>query len=193
MRFAMKWILLIMLPAMNSQAASSLASGVSCGSNSITWDGSLYTCTGSTVGWASAVSPGAVDFSTITTALGGKLSTTGSISTSLIDLSTVTTALNAKLSTTAGISPGLIDLSTVTIAVATKQNTITSAMTLSVGTTTMSGALTLQSLTKVQLVAITPTAKGQEYFCTDCVPPKDVVSTGTSKANFADTTGGTFK
>ena len=55
------------------------------------------------------------------------------------------------------------------------------------------GGIGAYSRTIDQLLAITPGAVGQQYFCNNCSPVKMVVSTGTSAGNFADIMGGTFK
>lgn len=49
------------------------------------------------------------------------------------------------------------------------------------------------SQTITQLQASTPTAVGQQYYCSNCSPAKLVVSTGTALGNFADAVGGAFK
>jgi hypothetical protein len=60
----------------------------------------------------------------------------------------------------------------------------------SIGGTTILGSY---NRTIAELRAITPTAMGEVYFCTDCAPPKVVVSTGTALRNFADALGGQFQ
>jgi hypothetical protein len=60
----------------------------------------------------------------------------------------------------------------------------------SVGGTTILGSY---NRTIAELRAITPTAKGEVYFCTNCSPPKVVVSTGTAQREFADALGGQFQ
>jgi len=57
----------------------------------------------------------------------------------------------------------------------------------------LSGPLGASSKSVAQLGAITPTAAGEVYYCNNCAPPKLVVSTGTSVANFADIMGGVFQ
>jgi len=53
---------------------------------------------------------------------------------------------------------------------------------------------TLYSRTHAQLLVVTPTVVGQTAFCSDCVPPKIVVSTGTSLwGEWADAVGAAFK
>lgn len=59
--------------------------------------------------------------------------------------------------------------------------------------TVAAGYLQRQSRTIAQLLAITPSAAGQEYYCSNCSPAKLVVSTGTSAGNFADPAGAAFK
>lgn len=84
-----------------------------------------------------------------------------------------------------------VDLSTVTAALANK---VTSGASVTLSTVTLSGGpISHENKTIAQLKLITPTAKGQEFFCSNCVPPKNVVSTGTAKENWADLTGGPFK
>lgn len=58
---------------------------------------------------------------------------------------------------------------------------------------TAAGGLGSYSRTMAQLLAIAPSAVGQQYFCNNCTPAKMVVSTGTSAGNFADIMGGTFQ
>ena len=60
-------------------------------------------------------------------------------------------------------------------------------------TVTASSYVQFASKSKAQLLAITPTAVGQNYYCNNCSPLKNVVSTGTSAGNFADQVGGEFK
>lgn len=55
------------------------------------------------------------------------------------------------------------------------------------------GPYRLYSRSKAQLQAIVPGAVGESYYCSDCSPKKNVVSTGTSAGNFADPAGGEFK
>ena len=57
----------------------------------------------------------------------------------------------------------------------------------------LAGTLGIWSRTKAQLCAITPAATGRTYYCSNCIDPKIVVSTGTSACNFADAAGGIFK
>lgn len=59
--------------------------------------------------------------------------------------------------------------------------------------TVFGGAARLNSRTLAYLVAYTPIAVGEAYYCNNCSPAKIVVSTGTSASNFADAVGGTFK
>jgi len=61
------------------------------------------------------------------------------------------------------------------------------------GAVTIGGYTQLYSRSMAQLLAITPTVVGQQYFCNDCSPTKIVVSTGTSQGNFADAVGGAFE
>ncbi|TBR19280.1 hypothetical protein EPO15_14425 [bacterium] len=55
------------------------------------------------------------------------------------------------------------------------------------------GATRLFSRSIVQLLAITPTAVGEIYYCNDCAPLKVVVSTATGLGNFAAIDGGNFQ
>ncbi|MDE2490834.1 MAG: hypothetical protein KGM24_08295 [Elusimicrobia bacterium] len=67
---------------------------------------------------------------------------------------------------------------------------------ISVGTTgsvTLADFLQLKSDTLATLQALAPSAVGQVYYCSNCVPPKVVVATGTAAGNFADAVGGTFQ
>ncbi len=73
------------------------------------------------------------------------------------------------------------------------QNVDTTASPSFVAATISGGALFLWPRTKAQLNAITPSVLGQTYMCSDCVPAKIVVSTGTGIANFAAAGGGTFE
>lgn len=63
----------------------------------------------------------------------------------------------------------------------------------SIGNVTGSGYFARGRKSIAQLLAIIPTATGQEYFCADCSPMKLVISTGTRAGNFADAAGGAFK
>lgn len=51
----------------------------------------------------------------------------------------------------------------------------------------------LNAQTLFQLVNSTPSAVGQVSYCSNCSPPKAVISTGTAMGNYADLVGGTFK
>jgi len=57
------------------------------------------------------------------------------------------------------------------------------------------GGIGTYSRTATELGAITPTAVGQIYYCSDCVSAagKMVISTGASQANFSSWTGGNFE
>lgn len=55
------------------------------------------------------------------------------------------------------------------------------------------GGMGLYSRTMAQLLGVAPDAVGIQYFCNNCIPPKTVVSTGTSAGNFASAVGGTFE
>lgn len=57
----------------------------------------------------------------------------------------------------------------------------------------VAGGIASYSRTMAQLLAITPSQVGVQYFCNNCTPAKMVVSTGTSAGNFADIMGGTFQ
>ncbi len=57
----------------------------------------------------------------------------------------------------------------------------------------LGGTARFYSRTKAQLLAITPGAEGEGYYCSDCSPKKIVVSTGTVAGNFADASGGPFQ
>ena len=57
----------------------------------------------------------------------------------------------------------------------------------------VSSALVLQPLTIAQLQVVPLTRPGITYYCSNCSPPKIVVSTGTAAGNFADAVGGSFK
>lgn len=59
--------------------------------------------------------------------------------------------------------------------------------------TIVSSPLFLQNLTIAQLQVVPITQRGTTYYCTNCSPPKIVISTGTAAGNFADATGGAFK
>ena len=58
---------------------------------------------------------------------------------------------------------------------------------------TFTGMLGLYPRTIAELNAITPTAVGQLYFCSDCTASKVVVSTGTLQAEFGGVSGGNFE
>ena len=62
----------------------------------------------------------------------------------------------------------------------------------SLGGLTLTGGIGFYSRTIAQLLAITPSAVGQAYYCSDCSPKKAVISTGTSVGNFAAIDGGNF-
>lgn len=70
---------------------------------------------------------------------------------------------------------------------------LSAAYGVSAATFTATGFIQSLSRTSAQLLAIAPSAVGQQYFCSDCSPTKMVVSTGTSAGNFADPAGGAFK
>lgn len=58
---------------------------------------------------------------------------------------------------------------------------------------TANGGWRLYSRTIAQLLAITPGAVGETFFCNNCSPTKVVVSTGTGPGNFAASDGGSFQ
>lgn len=55
------------------------------------------------------------------------------------------------------------------------------------------GPFQILSKTLAQIVAFDPFGKGEMFFCTDCSPPKIVVSTGTSPGQYASADGGVFQ
>lgn len=57
----------------------------------------------------------------------------------------------------------------------------------------VAGGVGFYPRTMAQLLAITPSQVGVQYFCNNCSPAKMVVSTGTAAGNFADIMGGTFQ
>ncbi len=61
------------------------------------------------------------------------------------------------------------------------------------GEVTFSSAAVNTSQTIAQLLAKTPGVVGMQQYCSNCSPPKLVISTGTSAGNWADAIGGTFK
>ena len=72
--------------------------------------------------------------------------------------------------------------------------TIPGALSAATGVTVSAGPLTVYSRTEAQLLALTPTAVGQVYYCSDCSVSKGlVVSTGTTEGGqFAAADGSKF-
>lgn len=159
-------VLLFMLAA-HASASSSLATGVGCGNSPITWNGSIYTCT---------------DFNLIYSS--------GPIPVSSVDLSTVTTALNLKAST--GVVANVDVRATSAMKQADYVLKISSQNAGFMVGVKSNGALTLTGRTIVQLLLDVP-AVGDTFYCSNCVPKKVVVGTGTSAGNWADMLGGVFK
>lgn len=58
---------------------------------------------------------------------------------------------------------------------------------------TMTGQLVLYARNIGQAVALAPAAVGASIYCSDCVPPKVLIGTGTSAGNWADAVGAEFK
>ena len=79
--------------------------------------------------------------------------------------------------------------------VLTASNTITAFQVTNAGHVSVGGGTGVLSQTLAELKAITPTAAGQIYFCSNCTAPAAtiVVSTGTGLAGFATATGGTMQ
>lgn len=55
------------------------------------------------------------------------------------------------------------------------------------------GGVALQRRTIAQLLTITPTYEGEQFYCSNCSPKKTVVSTGTATGNWAAADGGAFQ
>lgn len=55
------------------------------------------------------------------------------------------------------------------------------------------GGLGNTQATVAQLLSTATARTGTSFYCSNCTPPKIVVSTGTGLGNFADAVGGAFK
>lgn len=155
-----------------------------------------------------AVPASNVDLSTVTTALSGKQSTTAAVPIANVSLSTVTAWLQLLLTSgtvtaqlanaitiSSAIPTGNVNLSTVTTAInlmfPLTGGTVSGATTLS--TTTLNWAIDFKSITIAQAKLIVPAIGRTGFFCTNCVPPKILVGTGTSAGNWSDAVGAGFK
>ena len=110
------------------------------------------------------------------------------------------TSVNKSGSSLANLATRAISDTTGTLAVdrgGTGQTTASAALSALGGVAksgdTMTGPLGLYSRSMAELLGITPTAKGQLYYCSTCSPEKVVVSTGTAAGNFAAADGGPFQ
>lgn len=92
------------------------------------------------------------------------------------------------------VNAGGVDLSSVTTAINLQfplaGGTVSGATTLS--TTTLNWGLGLKSITLVQAQLTVPVI-GRAFYCSNCVPPKVLIGTGTSAGNWADAVGAVFK
>ncbi len=172
----MKALLLLALITPPAHGAAALASGVSCGNKSITWDGTQYTCTDFQV----------ADFgaSTGTLAVSKAASGANADITSMAAIKTISSAVTHTLSSTT--LRGWVALpGTYIVVVSSADNT-------TIWGVKLNGLTTLGSRTKAQLRLDVP-ALGDTAYCSDCSPKKIVVGTGTNAGNFADSVGAAFK
>jgi len=98
--------------------------------------------------------------------------------------------IRTKIGAATGSNDGYLaqgDWTTFNSKAGTGANTFTGKQTLSGGT------LGLYSRLMAELLLMVPATEGELYYCSDCVPKKVVVSTGTAAGNFADAAGGTFQ